>query len=186
MDGTRIDVSCLSVAIIRDKGWAAHLAHPTSVNMYSLVLTLHSWLRWAILVTVVIGLVRSVLGWLGEKDWGFSDTRVARVVVSLIDTQILFGLVMYVFLSPITHAAFDDFRAAMKNAPIRYFAVEHGVTALLTAAVAHIGSVKARRAANGALSHRNFSIAMGVCLLLLLATIPWPFLPYGRDLFRLP
>jgi len=64
-----------------------------------------------------------------------------------LDLQLLLGLVLYFVLSPFTTQALNDFGAAMRNAPLRFFAVEHVTLMLAAVILVHVGRVLARKAA---------------------------------------
>ncbi|HVL68690.1 MAG TPA: hypothetical protein VM364_15615 [Vicinamibacterales bacterium] len=101
----------------------------------------------------------------------------------LLDVQIVLGLLLYFFLSPFTKVALNDFGAAMGNSQLRFFAVEHLFGMVIGTALAHIGTVKIRKAA----ADRRARLAMifyGLALVAILISIPWPGMPAGRPLFR--
>ena len=66
--------------------------------MYSLLLLVHSWLRWAVLAAGIAAVVR---GGAGEGNAG-------KWYTILLDTQMLIGLLLYFVLSPLTTAALGD------------------------------------------------------------------------------
>ena len=141
--------------------------------MYSILLIVHSWLRWAALAAGIFAAVRGGSGNQAGGKW----------YTILLDTQMLLGLLLYFVLSPITAAALDDFGAAMKAPQLRFFAVEHVFGMLIAIALAHVGRGKVKKAP----IERRGRIAMifyGLSLIALLASIPWPGMPAGRPLFR--
>lgn len=141
--------------------------------LYSVLLIVHSWLRWAVLAA---GLVAVARGGAGTQTAG-------RWFTSLLDFQMLLGLLLYFVLSPITGAALDDFGGAMKVPQLRFFAVEHVLGMLIAIALAHVGRGKVSKAPE----HRKARLAAifyGLALVAILASIPWPGLPAGRPLFR--
>jgi hypothetical protein len=147
------------------------------------VLTLHSWLRWLVLLTGVVAFVRAVAGASGRKPWKPSDDRAGFWFVTSLDAQFTLGLILYAFLSPITRAAFGDFGAAMKNSGLRFWAVEHVFGMLIGVALAHIGRVRARKT-DSLRRHKVAAIFFGLALAVILASIPWPGTPNGRPLLR--
>jgi len=147
------------------------------------VLTLHSWLRWLVLLTGVVAFVRAAAGASGRKPWRPSDDRAGFWFVMALDVQFLLGLILYVFLSPITHAAFADFGAAMKSSGLRFWAVEHVAGMLVGVALAHVGRVRARKT-DSLRRHKVAAIFFGLALAAILASIPWPGTPNGRPLLR--
>ncbi len=113
--------------------------------MYGLMLALHSLARWAVLLVGVWAVIRAISGWLGRKPWGPDDDRAGSLFAMSVDLQFLLGLLLYLFFSPITRAAFSDFGLAMRTSALRFWAVEHVATMVLAVALVHIGRVRARR-----------------------------------------
>jgi len=146
--------------------------------LYSIVLTLHSFVRWVLVIVAVIAVVRALAGWLGKKEWTALDSRLGILLSSSADLQMLLGLILYIFLSPLTQAAFKDFGAAMSNPGLRYWGVEHIVMLFAAVVLIHIGQTMAKRA-EGALKYKRAAIFLGLALLAMLVAIPWPFLPVG-------
>jgi hypothetical protein len=147
------------------------------------MLSLHSWLRWAILILGVIAIVRAI-GGRGGRPWTSSDDNIGKWYNISLDVQFLIGLLLYVWLSPITQAAFADFGGAMRNAGLRFFAVEHLVGMVIAIALAHVGRARIRKASGDARRHQQAALFYGLSLIILLASIPWPGMPAGRPLFR--
>ena len=94
------------------------------------------------------------------------------------------GLLLYVWLSPITQAAFADFGGAMRNAGLRFWAVEHVAGMVIAIALVHVGRAKIRKATTDRRRHSLAAIFYGIALIIMLASIPWPGMPAGRPLFR--
>jgi hypothetical protein len=152
--------------------------------MYSTILTLHSWVRWAVLLAGVFAFVRAAAGWSGRRPWTAADNRAGLVFVSALDLQVLVGLWLYFVLSPFTTGALRDFGAAMRLPDVRYWVVEHPFGMLLGVVLAHIGRVQVRRAADAVRKHKRATIFFGIALLAIAVSVPWPGSPNGRDLFR--
>lgn len=152
--------------------------------MYSSLLGLHSWLRWAVLILGVLAVVRA-LGGRGGRPWTRGDEAVGRWFVITLDIQFLIGLILYAFVSPITtQIVFPNFGGAMANSMLRFWAVEHLFGMIVAVALAHVGRVKARNATSDARKHGRSALFFGIALIILLASIPWPGMPAGRPLFR--
>ena len=117
------------------------------MTMYTGLLHLHNSLRWLILLLALITLLKYFMGWFSQKSWRKSDNILSIVFTSVMDLQLLTGLVLYFFVSPITQAAFQDFGAAMKNADLRFYAVEHFLMMLIAVVLVHIGRSKSKKAA---------------------------------------
>jgi hypothetical protein len=152
--------------------------------VYSAVLLLHSNLRWAVLLFGILAVARAITASGGGRAWGSLDDAFGRWFVIMLDVQFVLGLLLYVGLSPFTQEAFADFGAAMRNAGLRFFAVEHVFGMVIGLALAHIGRVKIRKAREDVRRQRLASLYFSLAMLAILASIPWPGTPAGRPLFR--
>jgi hypothetical protein len=149
--------------------------------MYTAVLLVHSWLRWAVLIAGLMAFLRAATA--GRRPWVPADDRSTRWFTIVLDIQVLLGLLLYFVLSPFTREALGDVGAAMKNSGLRFWAVEHTFGMIIGVALAHVGAVKVRKAPSYG-KHRVAMIFFGLALLAILASIPWPGMPAGRPLFR--
>ena len=152
--------------------------------MYDLLLFAHSWLRWLVLLAVLMAVARAAGGVSTRRPWTPVDDRAGMWMTASLDLQMLIGIVLYGFLSPVTKSAFVDMAAAMRAAPIRFFVVEHPVGMIVAIALAHIGRGRARKAATSEAKHKTALIFFGLALLVLLLSIPWPVGPGARSIFR--
>jgi hypothetical protein len=146
--------------------------------MYQTLLGLHNVLRWVVLILAVIAVARAIVG--RGRAWTRSDDGAGKWFVTSLDVQMLIGLVLYAFLSPVTQAAFTDMGAAMKEPALRFFAVEHLSLAVIAVAFAHVGRVRVRRAQTDQAKFRAAAIFYTFSLLAILVAIPWPFRAAGR------
>lgn len=147
--------------------------------MYAFVLAIHNIVRWLVLIAALVAIGRALWGWLGQKEWTKADNIAGLLYTSMIDLNVLLGLLLYLFLSPLTQAAFADFGAAMGNADLRFFAVEHSVVMIIALALVHIGRSFSKKATGSVKKHRTAAIWFILSLLAILLAIPWqrPFLP---------
>jgi hypothetical protein len=101
------------------------------------------------------------------------------------DLQLLIGLLLYGFLSPVTSAMFGDFGAAMREPVARFWAVEHPTMMVAAVVLAHLGRVLGRKAKTPAARRTRQLVCFGLSTVLMLVAIPWPGMRAGRALFRL-
>lgn len=153
--------------------------------MYSAVLLVHSWLRWLVVLAALLSLSRAFAGRAGHKLWSPTDDRSLQLFTLSLDIQFLFGLILYIGISPITAVAFQNLSAAMRDPSLRFFVVEHAIGMIAAVALAHVGRVKVRKAANTEAKHRAALLFVSLALIAILISIPWPWMPGGRPLFRL-
>ena len=138
--------------------------------MYPLTLLVHSWLRW---IVVLLGLIAIARAGTAARS-GIRDGAAVLFTIA-IDIQFLLGLLLYLALSPMTRSAMQNMGAAMQASAIRFWVVEHPFAMILALVFAHLGKSRPRRSA----------VFFTIAVLLLLAGMPWPGLPYARPLFRL-
>jgi hypothetical protein len=151
--------------------------------LYAIVLTIHSWLRWIVLLAGLAAFIRSAIGASRRATWTRADDRPGLWFSILLDVQVLVGLALYIFLSPLTHAAFRDLGETMRNSGLRFWAVEHLFGMIIAIALVHIGRSRLRKA-DERRRHRIASIFYGLALLAMAISIPWPGTPAGRPLLR--
>lgn len=153
------------------------------MNAFTLLRLFHSYWRWAVVILAVIVLVRAVAGVIGQGRWGHREDRLIRLFSSAFDLQVLVGLILYFFFSPFWPATYQAFGETMRNPVARFYGVEHGVMALIAAAVAHIGFVRVKRAQNDRAKYGLLATTMVIAFVILLWAIPWPGREVGRPLF---
>jgi hypothetical protein len=153
--------------------------------MYSAVLLLHSWVRWLVVIAGVVVVVRALAGMGGRRAWTKSDAKGTLLFSIALDIQFLLGLLLYAVLSPITRTAFADMGDAMRNGTLRFWAVEHLVGMTVAIGLVHVGNrIIKRRADVGNDRHRLAALFMGLAMVAILLSIPWPFGSNARPLFR--
>lgn len=150
------------------------------MTLFSVVLTVHNLVRWVVIILAVLALVRAYSGWLRRRPWTDQDRRVGVFFGASLDTQLLIGLILYFFLSPITRLALQNFGAAMANPILRFFSLEHLLYMLFAIILVHIGSVVSRRAKTDIDKHRWAAIFYSLAVIIILIAIPW-----SRPLLRL-
>jgi hypothetical protein len=141
--------------------------------MYVFFTQVHHYLSWLVLFVLISAVVRAWIGFAGKKSWSSVDSRTSLVSTILMDIQVLVGIILYLFLSPLTQAAFADFGAAMGNSMLRFYAVEHTLVMLIALALVHIGRSKMKKSADGVKKHKITAIFSTIALLLVLSRIPW-------------
>jgi hypothetical protein len=152
--------------------------------IYASALWIHSWLRWAVLITGLVAWFRAIGSGTAKRPWTATDELWGMLFIISLDLQLLVGLALYAFLSPFTAAAFLNFGEAMGNTTLRFWAVEHIFGMVVAIALAHVGRAKARRATPDARRHRLTLIFVGLALVIIIISIPWPGMPVSRGLVR--
>lgn len=152
--------------------------------MYNILLRSHSGLRWVLLVLVLTAIFRSISGMLSGKKFEALDDRLSLFSLITAHIQLLLGLTLY-FISPLVQAAMEGgMGAAMKDSVLRFWLVEHIFGMIIGIALITVGRISAKKAVIDKDKFKKIAIYFGVGLLVILATIPWPFREHlGRGWF---
>jgi hypothetical protein len=152
--------------------------------LYTFTLFLHSWNRWLILVAGVVVIASAIKGLTAKSKYSPFQKKLSMIFLSSLHLQLLVGLILYFFLSPVTMQALSNFGAAMKDSQLRFFAVEHAFVNLIAIGFAQTGSILVKRTVDSSSKHKRTLTWMAVALLLILAMIPMGMMGVDRPLFR--
>jgi len=120
--------------------------------------TVHSFWRYVVLIAAVVAIIGALAGRLGAMPAQPTARRAGLLYIIAMDIQILLGAVLWVGLGGLALPP-----------PIR---LEHPVTMILAAVVAHVGQVFARRAKLPRSAAGIVAIAVAVSLILVILGIP--------------
>jgi hypothetical protein len=141
--------------------------------LYPAVLTFHNIVRWLVVIAALLAIVRSINGLAFKRGYTQQDNKVGLWFTIIMDIQVLLGILLYFFLSPITLTALQNFGGAMGNASVRFYAVEHIFLMILALGVAHMGRTFIRKGISAPEKHRRTLIWFGLAILIVLVAIPW-------------
>jgi hypothetical protein len=147
--------------------------------MYPVVLTLHSAMRWVVLVLLAVVIARAMRGW--NRPWTTTDDRWHVALIAAADLQLALGLLLYAVLSPFPAVFLEDVRATIHDRTLRFFGLEHAAAMVVALALLHIGRVRSKRAEH---RHRRVLAWTAAACVIALVTIPWPFMPTARPWLR--
>ena len=141
-----------------------------------ILLKLHSVLRWLVLILAVYAIVKAYIGFSQKTPFAKSDNSAGIMFTSMVDIQLLIGLIVY-FTSGL---GFKNIQAngmgyVMKDSFARFFAVEHVSMMLIAIVLIHIGRSKSKKATDDVSKHKKAFWFYLIGLLIILASIPWPF-----------
>jgi hypothetical protein len=152
--------------------------------MYWVTLAAHSWLRWAALSMGALATLaalrdRGEAGGPGPADrWGLG-------LMVVLDMQMLLGLLLYLAVSPNMEMIRTHFGEALRNASLRFWAVEHIGAMLGAVALVHIGRAAASHATTAAVRRRWLLACFALATITMFVATPWPGTLNGRPLFRI-
>jgi len=140
--------------------------------MYTGFLHLHSALRWVVLILLVVAAVKALISILQKSEYTGVDNKISLFLLISAHIQLLVGFALY-FVSPIVKVAREDFGAAMKNADLRYWTVEHLSIMVMAIILITMGRVLSKRATADSGKHMRAFIFFTLALGIVLYGIPW-------------
>jgi len=141
--------------------------------VYQIVLAIHNILRWIVLVLAVVALLQAYIGWIGKREYSELDRKAGVFFSVSLDIQVFLGILLYVFLSPITRTSFQDFSTAMTIPEIRFFAVEHILMMILAVIIVHVGTILTKKATSDVSKFRRAATWYSLAFLVVIMAIPW-------------
>lgn len=152
--------------------------------MYTGLLHTHSILRWIVLFLAVWVVVKYLIGWLGKNNFTRADDKLGLFFIIGMHSQLLIGLLLYFFFSPITKAFFEA-DGAMGIRELRYWGVEHILGMVVAIALTQVGRTMSKRSLSHELKFKRGFIFYGLALFIMLLMIPWPWMEViGRPFLR--
>ncbi|MDB5086819.1 MAG: cytochrome [Mucilaginibacter sp.] len=142
------------------------------MNAYLIIKELHSGFRYIVFILVLVAIIQSLLGWLGQKPYTPLNRKINLFALISAHTQLLIGIVLF-FISPLV--AFNS--DTMKNEVTRYFTVEHWVGMIIAIVLITIGHSKSKKIILPESKHRTVAIYYIIAFLIIVATIMAGHLP---------
>jgi len=145
--------------------------------MYNGLLFTHSYLRYIILILLIVVIIASLLGMVNKKAYTDGDNKLSLYLFIATHLQLLIGLVLF-FVSPVVQLS----GAAMRDATTRYWLVEHNTAMLIAIVFITLARTTSKKMTDGQARHRRMFIFNLIALVIIILTISIS----GRDflLFR--
>jgi hypothetical protein len=152
--------------------------------MYQSLLILHSLVRWLVLISLLVAIIRAYRGWLGNKRFLKGDNTARMVAVTSSHIQLVIGICLY-FISPVVRYFLNYFKEAVHQREIRFFGMEHITMMVIAIVLLTIGSAKTKRQTTDRQKFKTMVIWFTIALLIIFLSIPWHFSPLtSRPYFR--
>ncbi len=134
--------------------------------MYEILKHTHSGLRWVALILILLAIYNSITA----KEFGKRQKLINLFSMVSLHTQLILGLVLY-FTSPLVRF----YQGWMKDAEDRFYGMEHVAGMVIAIALITFGYVKSKKGTTPAEIYKPIKLFYIIGLILILASIPWPF-----------
>lgn len=144
--------------------------------MYSGLVHAHSGLRWVALILLLAAVVTAISRWQSRASYTDGNRKLYLFTLISVHTQLVLGLIL-LFISPKVNFSL------ISEKLYRFYSVEHTAGMLIALVLITIGYSRSKRASHDTTKHRFVGIFYAIGLLLILASIPWPFRIPGAGWF---
>jgi hypothetical protein len=126
----------------------------------SVLLTIHSVVRWVIVIAAVVAAAKFAIGWLRGGAFQSMDRGLASGFSGLIDLQVTLGIIYFIW-NGLAAEGFPMFR------------IEHAITMIIAAVVAHL-PVRWRNADDKTRFRNSLFIILDVLIIIFIGVVRLP------------
>jgi hypothetical protein len=148
----------------------------------NILVILHSWLRWILLVLLLASIVKSLSGFSGKKALTAGDKKLWLFTMISAHTTLLIGLILLFFGTYGIAKGVPAGVSVMKDTTYRFYWVEHPLMMIIAITLITIGRGQAKKSIPDAAKYKKAFWFFLIALLVILAAIPWP----GREIIGRP
>jgi uncharacterized membrane protein len=141
----------------------------------NILVILHSWLRWILLILLLASIVKSYSGLSSKKALTAGDKKTWLFTMISAHTTLLIGLILLFFGTYGIAKGVPEGISVMKNSTYRFFWVEHPLMMIIAIVFITIARGQAKKSIPDTVKYKKAFWFFIIALLLILASIPWPF-----------
>src|ERR1700694_5259546 len=147
-------------------------------SLYNALLHVHSVGRWIVLLLLLFAILNSLIA--GDRPYIRTDNRLGLLLTIFADLMLIVG--GYLWYAGSWGYKLIEARglsAVMKDHTARFFAIEHLAGMLIAIILIHVGKAQGRKKISDRSKHRRTLIFYFLALLIILASVHWPFRGIG-------
>jgi heme A synthase len=133
----------------------------------------HSGLRWIVLILLLLAIVNAFIGWRKNKSYTDKNKKIHLFAMIFVHIQILIGLI----------ALFLNWGSKVTLSMSNFYMREHIPLMLISMILMTIGFSKSKKISEDPIRFKTIFIYYTISLVLILASIPWPFRGLGNGWF---
>lgn len=154
--------------------------------MYTGIVHLHNFLRWVILLLLILAIIRHLAGLTNKRPLTGGDRKTGLFLMITAHIQLLLGLIQW-FVGDWGYKLLknaDGMAEVMRNPAQRFWVVEHNVGMLIAIILITAGRGVYKKNVPDVTKHKRAFWLFLIALIIILASIPWPGREgIGRPLF---
>ena len=134
--------------------------------MYNGLLITHSYLRYIVLILLVVVVIGSLIGVSSRRPYTETDNKLGLFLFISTHLQLLVGLILF-FVSP----AVQFSGAAMKDATTRYWLVEHNTAMIIAIVLITLARTTSKKMTDSGAKHKRMFIFNLIALSIIILAI---------------
>ena len=134
---------------------------------------LHSGWAYIVLLILIFAVFNAVSGLSSKREFKDKDLRISLFTLIVSHIQLIIGFLAYFFSAQFGYLKDNGMGAAMKEAPVRYFVVEHPLMMILAIVLITMGFSKHKKKESDQAKFKTISLYYGLALVFVLSRIPW-------------
>lgn len=140
----------------------------------------HSFLRWAILIMLVVSMLKAFQGKSRGGEFKLADGKFFMLTMVITHIQILLGLGLY-FISEKVKTAMAIEGGMMKDSVSRFWGMEHAFGMIVAIILITIGYSKSKKITDTTKRYSKVAWFYLIAFLIIFISIPWPFRNVGIE-----
>ena len=134
---------------------------------------LHSGWAYITLIILIFAVVNAFIGFTSKKEFKEKDLRISLFTLIVSHIQLIIGFIAFFMSAQFSHVLKNGMGAAMKDASIRLFVVEHPLMMILAIVLITMGFSKHKKQTTANGKFKTIALYYGLGLLFILSRIPW-------------
>lgn len=152
--------------------------------MYQALTFYHSLLRWLVVISLFIAVIRAYRGYSSNAVFSKKDNSLRHWTATIAHMQLMVGILLY-SQSPAIKYFWQHTAQASKEWDMLFFSIIHITLMLAAIVLITVGSAIAKRKQQNRDKFKTMLILFGIALFIIFIAIPWPFSPLAaRPYFR--
>jgi hypothetical protein len=138
--------------------------------MYSGILATHSYLRYIIVLLLVISIVLAIAGLMNKGPYTKKHDKLNLFLFICAHTQLLLGIILYIV--SLTNGYRVQFNSStMKEPALRYFAVEHALAMIIAIVLITVARISTKKTPVDQVKHRRTLTLNLIALLIIIGVV---------------
>jgi hypothetical protein len=135
--------------------------------LFEIVFKIHIYISALTLLTGIVTVSRSILGWSRSKTYNRTDLSFSLAFTITMYLQLLLGIVLYILLRSTSEHPFFEIPDSSNDAYLRFWAIEHIALMIFALFLSQLGRIYIRNSSASITRYKASSFYHGSALLLI-------------------